>query len=372
LHASWSAASLEHVQGSKRALRTAVAAVSAVCLAWGVWATFTTVDLGPDPAAGATAATGTVGGTVWRDQDGDGRRDAGEPGVSRVVIGRNGTSVRAVTASDGTWSLTLPAGSVTLTALTGWLPSACPGDLHCKAGRTADQDFAVENQFVRSTVTVVAGARTTLDLGLLPDHGDPTGSPTSANTGNDPGDGVARGRDLAVRHSAPDGYVECADPSGTRGCPVGTTLRGKGQLFNQGIGWATEVRFVLVVPPGVSIASDPVRDSLTPGPALTRTGRTGCTSVGGKWVEFAAGSLAPAQALLFNARFRIDAGPRTTKPLTTDYDHQVYVSISGAANADDDAPMLVDPNQGKDRGHNVNWPRALDDDTSDAIEFNVT
>jgi hypothetical protein len=350
----------------------AMVGVAAVCLAWGLWAAATAIDLGPSPAAGATTATGTVGGTVWRDLDGDGRRDGGEPGVSRVVIGRNGTSVRAVTATDGTWSLTLPAESVTLTVLTGWLPSSCPGDLYCPAGRTADQDFAVENQFVRRTITVVAGARTTLDLGLLPDHGDPTGSPTSANTGNDPGDGAARVRDLAVRNSVPSGYAGCSDPDRTRGCPVGTTLGAKGQLFNQGTGWSTDVKVVLVVPPGVSIVADPVRDPLTPGTALTRTGRSGCTSVGGKWVEFAVGSLAPAQALLFTANYRIDAGPKTPTPLTTDYDHQVYVSISGATNGDDDGPLLVDPNQGKDRGHNVNWARALDDDTSDAIDFNVT
>jgi hypothetical protein len=333
-------------------------------------------SLGPLRRAGAAPAatgTGTASGTAYRDLDGDGQRDAGEPGVANVVVAKLGTSSRAVTGADGRWSVVLPVGTHTLEALTGWLPSACPGDLHCLARRTADQDFAVENQFVRAKVTVVAGSAITgLDLGLSPDHGDPTGSATSMHAGNDPGDGSARTHDLAVRHSG-GGYAGCTDPAATRRCPVGTQLTFTGQLFNQGTAWVSGVRFVVTVPIGTSLVRDPVLDVNTPGIAPVRTGRTGTTADGGRWYEFDLGrSLPPAAAVWFRTVVKITAGPATPTPIASgSYSRRSFVAVAAVTPTDNDAPLRVDPTVGLDRGHNVNWPKRLDDDTSDSVDWNV-
>jgi hypothetical protein len=328
---------------------------------------------GPATGAGAAVTTGTVSGTVWHDLDADGTRDAGEPGIRRVTITRLGTTATTVTGADGRWTLSLPSGTATISALTGWLPSACPGDLQCAAGRTTNQRFAVENQFVRARVNVTAGgAITGLDLGLEPDHGDPTGRPTSLHRGNDRGDGTALSHDLAVRHSG-EGYAGCADPSGTRVCPVGARITGIGQIYNQGLAWVTDVRFVVTVPPGTTLRSDPVLDRATPGTKPTRTGRSGPTAEGGRWIEFVHPGLPPATALWFRTTFEVTGGPSSPKPYGSGAkaDRKAYVSISQVTPRDNDSTLLVDPRTGRDLGHTVNGPQALDDDTSDAIEFNV-
>ncbi|MCU1369800.1 MAG: hypothetical protein JWO77_994 [Ilumatobacteraceae bacterium] len=324
------------------------------------------------PAAGA-GSTGTVSGVVWHDLDGDGRREAGEPGVAHVVVTREGTSTRAETGPDGRWTLTLPAGAVTISAITGWLPSACPGDLRCASGRTPNQRFAVENQFVRAHITITAGrAVTGVDLGLLPDHGDPASSSSSQNSGNDPGDGPALAHDLAARHSAINWYAGCSDPDRTRVCPVGTRLWALGQIYNQGTSEAAGITFVLTVPRGTILSADPKLDPSSPGPVPTRTGRQGSTADGGRWFEFALNrSLPPAGAVWFSSAVRIVGGPSTPRPYTSNRDHESFISINHLTAGDQDAPLRTDPTVGRDGGHNVNWPRWRDDDTSDAIEWNV-
>ncbi|HRW38536.1 MAG TPA: hypothetical protein P5254_12605 [Aquihabitans sp.] len=329
----------------------------------------------PTTSGAAAPAPGTLSGTVYFDLDSDGRRDAGEPGVANVILGRLGTSTVVTTGPSGAWSITLPAGATTLTALTGWLPSACPGDLHCAAGRTRDQDFAVENQFVRLRTTVPSGGTIgALDLGLEPDYGDPTGRATSLHSGNDRGDGKARAHDLAARNSMIGWYAGCADPDRTRVCPVGTTLSASGQIYNQGTAWVSGIAFVVTVPPGTVLSADPVLDRSTPGPKPARTGRTGPTADGGTWIEFSLGrALPPAAAVYFRTSYRLTGGPMSPVPYGTgrNYDRKAYVSISKVVPAEDDSPLRVDPRTGRDAGHNVNWPAAKDDDTSDAVEWNV-
>jgi hypothetical protein len=82
-------------------------------------------------------------------------------------------------------------------------------------------------------------------------------------------------------------------------------------------------------------------------------------------------NLPPAGAVWFATSVRITGGPRSPQPYRTTYDHRSYISISGLDPGDDDSPLRVDPHRGLDKGHNVNWPRAVDDDTSDAVEWNV-
>lgn len=334
-----------------------------------VAAAFVLTTTGP---ADAADPVGTVTGTVWHDLDGDGVKESGEPGVANVVIARDGTSTRTVTGSDGTYRLTVPVGS-TLSAITGWLPSACPGDLWCKAGRTKDQDFAVENQWVTARPALTANATTTgVDLGLAPDYGDPTGSSTSRHTGNDPGDGKARTHDLAVRHTYVRGNSECADPNGTRVCPIGATVTALGQIYNQGTAWVSSVRFVLTLPKGTALAKGPTLDLATPGTNPTRTGRTGTTADGSTWIEFQlAASVPPAGAVWFRSGFKVTGGPSSPKPYRTPLDHSSFLSITAVTPADNDSPLRTDPALGLDAGHNVNHPKAIDDDTSDATEWNV-
>ncbi len=334
----------------------------------------------PEGPAGAVVSpdivsTGTVSGRAWQDLNSNGVLDVGESGLAHVIITVDGTAARVETGSDGRWSLVVPAGPVTLTAITGWLPSACPGDLRCPAWRTADQAFEVENQVLRARVNVTAGGSVSgLRLGLEPDYGDPTGSPTSLITGNDRGDGTARVHDLAVRNSNIGWYKGCTDPDKTRVCPIGTTISNAGQIYNQGTAWVSAIRFVVTVPPGTVLASDPVPYIATPGPKPVRTGRTGRCVDGSTWIEFALGtSLPPAGSVWFITAYKIVSGPLTPTPYPSgrNYDRKGYFSISAVTPSEDDSTLRVDPRQGLDAGHNVNWPVSRDDDTSDAVEFNV-
>ena len=55
---------------------------------------------------------GTIAGLVFDDADGDGTRDAGEPGISgvSVVVRRDGTDVgTVVTGADGTFTISRPS-----------------------------------------------------------------------------------------------------------------------------------------------------------------------------------------------------------------------------------------------------------------------
>ena len=76
--------------------------------------------------------SGTVGDTVWFDTDGDGVKDAGEPGIGGVTVtvswpavnGQPAGSVVTTTAADGTYSVTgIPAVDVTVTVDTTTFPA---------------------------------------------------------------------------------------------------------------------------------------------------------------------------------------------------------------------------------------------------------
>jgi len=71
-------------------------------------------------APDAHAAAGAVSGTVYRDANNNGVKDAGEAGVAGVVIASAGAAT--TTASNGTWSLAV-SGTTTVQAFTGWFRS---------------------------------------------------------------------------------------------------------------------------------------------------------------------------------------------------------------------------------------------------------
>ncbi|HPF69391.1 MAG TPA: SdrD B-like domain-containing protein [Candidatus Krumholzibacteria bacterium] len=71
----------------------------------------------PGPCAGAVAGMFTLAGSVFTDADGDGLRGPGEggiPGVAVDVVAAGGQVVTALTAGDGSWSASVPAGAYTV------------------------------------------------------------------------------------------------------------------------------------------------------------------------------------------------------------------------------------------------------------------
>jgi uncharacterized repeat protein (TIGR01451 family) len=86
-------------------------------------------DGGSDPNAGnnfnqgsITVQSSALSGRVYEDLDGDGQIDNGEPGIAGVTMRLTGTdslgnavSLTTTTATDGTWSFTVPAGTYSVT-----------------------------------------------------------------------------------------------------------------------------------------------------------------------------------------------------------------------------------------------------------------
>jgi len=325
------------------------------------------VSCGP-PETGVT-------GTIWRDLDSDGVRDAGEPGIAGVVVGQVATDYRAVTDANGGYQLALPPGTRVISVLTGWLSSKCVGDLSCAAGRGTDSDYGVTNQFPKRAITLAEGDLITgLDAGFLPDHGDPTGAPTSRFNGNDDRDGSAAGVDLAVRHSAADGgFNACTDPNGTRVCQVGDRLTTNAQVYNQGTSSVSNVRFLVSVPVGARLVGAPVANPTT-SRACSATGRSGSTSDGGQWIEYELDSPLPAAATAWiKLNYEITAGPPSPLPYQTgnNRDRKAFIAITALIGTDRDSIMDTDPFDDKDAGHNVNWPIAVDEDASDSASWNT-
>lgn len=321
---------------------------------------------------------GSVSGTIYRDVNSNGSRDANEPGVPDITVGKAGTPYATVTGVDGRYTLRLPAGPHRLSVLTGWLRSQCPGDLVCPAGTGAQQDYAAENQFYRSTLDLHDGQVVTgLDAGFLPDHGDPASSPNSANEGNDGGDGAAAVADLAVRHSiGGDRFGSCDDPVETRVCRIGDTFTTNVQLYNQGTTAADRVSFIVSEPAGSQLLSPPRPNRATPGYTVRPTGRTGTLREGSTWAEYVMNRpLPPAAAAFFTLRWEVVDGPVSPLPYRTgvNRDKKSYLKVSSAAleAPDRDSSYGTDPVADRNAGHNVNWPQARDEDAMDTIEWNV-
>lgn len=324
------------------------------------------------------AGEGGVSGTIYWDRNSNGRQDDGEPGIPDVIVGKVGTPFSTATDSAGQFSLILPAGRHRLSVVTGWLRSQCPGDLVCAEGSGPQQSFAARNQFYRRDITLPERRRVIgLDAGFLPDHGDPTGAPGSANEGNDAGDGPAAVADLAVRHSiAGDQFKQCDDPQQTRVCEIGDTFATNVQIYNQGTTEADNIRFIVSEPAGTDLVSPPRPNKATTGSQAVPTGRTGTLSDGGAWVEYGLERpLPPAGAVFFALSWEVVAGPSSPRPYRTgtDRDKKSYLKISGAdlAAADRDSSYGTDPTKDRNAGHNLNWPAQQDEDAMDTIEWNV-
>ncbi len=113
---------------------------------------------------------GSVGGTVWTDLDGDGVRDAGEPGTPDVTVRLTGTdgagnpvSIEVATGADGTYSFDdLVPGSYTVTVVapprrTITVPNAGADDV----------DSDIDPVTSSTPVVVTSGSSSTVDGGLV-------------------------------------------------------------------------------------------------------------------------------------------------------------------------------------------------------------
>ncbi|HRZ55436.1 MAG TPA: SdrD B-like domain-containing protein [Candidatus Paceibacterota bacterium] len=109
-------------------------------------------------------ATASLGDRVWRDDDGDGVQDAGEPGINGVVvyIDSDGDGIRdanepnATTSGDGNYTIgSLTAGSYVVRVDTSTLPAG--------SVQTYDLNGALDH---RADITLQTGqARTDVDFG---------------------------------------------------------------------------------------------------------------------------------------------------------------------------------------------------------------
>lgn len=131
-----------------------------------------TSQSGEDDCAMATVdvvpPTGTVDGIVWRDSNGDGQLQAGEPAEANVTVRlHSGTAqgpivATATTGSDGTWSMAsiAVAGYVLEVAA----PLGAGFTLDNSGADATDSDV---DSGGHASITVSGGATTTADAGLV-------------------------------------------------------------------------------------------------------------------------------------------------------------------------------------------------------------
>ncbi len=200
----------------------------------------------PDQASAGSAASVAVRGYVFYDRNDSGVRDPGEPGLAGLRIDTGSVAHTTLTGTDGGYAFTSLPKSGYLQVETGWLRSQCPPAANpttnsCKVGPGADNDFTVNNQFVRYVLT--SKSVSNINVGLVPDW------PGRSMTIPPPVAGVvpANEVDVAARLSWTSGT--CVGGS-LQICRAGDTFAMDGQLFNQGTSPLTGVRARVYVPPG--------------------------------------------------------------------------------------------------------------------------
>jgi len=218
------------------------------------------------PAPLEAATTITVSGVVYRDLDNDGVRDAGEPGVPGVRIHRSNAqlSPTTTTAQDGSYVVSglAPGSSGFLVVESGWFRSQC-AEMTCKAGPGKDNDYQVDNQFIRHPLSTLKANTTNLDVGVLPDWPGPSAAAPAPVGGTVPANRV----DVASRLS----WVSGTCPGGKHAiCRAGDTYVVSGQILNQGTTALTGIRAVFDLPSGDRLATgDPSRDITLLAPATS-------------------------------------------------------------------------------------------------------
>jgi hypothetical protein len=215
----------------------------------------------PAPAASTIA----VRGYVFYDENDNGVRDAGEPGVPGIAVHDKTGRSTTLTGPDGGYVLRSLPTSGYLQVETGWFRSQCPPAssptaTSCPRGPGADNDYEGDNQFLRHPLT--ATSESNVDVGLVPDW------PGRSMTIPPPADGVVPSNpvDVAARLSWASGT--CVS-STYEICRAGNTFALAGQIFNQGTTALSGIRARIYVPPGdcasgASLIADTIPDGLGP------------------------------------------------------------------------------------------------------------
>jgi SdrD B-like protein len=256
----------------------------------------------------AVKATVAVSGVVFYDENDNGVRDPGEPGVAGIRIHDNKGAASTLTAADGSYSFAGLATSGYLQVETGWFRSQCPPAssptaTSCGAGPGADNDFTVDNQFLRYPLTAKSAAN--VDVGIVPDW------PGRSMTIPAPVGGIVPANPVDVAARLSWGSGTCTGGS-YEICRAGDTFSLSGQIFNQGTTALTGIQARVYVPPGdcatgVFLTSDTVPAGLG---ALTST--PAAPTCATRYLDLSfAGRLAEAAGVRIQIDGKTETGPGT-------------------------------------------------------------
>jgi hypothetical protein len=199
-----------------------------------------------------------VTGQVYYDQNQNGGRDAGEPGVAGVpVFVRGGADSEekpsyAYTDASGAFALNTPdaVNGYRLEVRTGWFRSQCPG-LKCAIGG-AGNNVQVSSEWINSDAFVGTSPHA-FDIGLIPDAGQSFAAP-AGYAGYPPNLGAAHTTDLATRFSV-DFAGGCTTSSAATVCAVGQAMVQTLYLLNSGTTAVGGVEAVIQLPISETVAA---------------------------------------------------------------------------------------------------------------------
>jgi hypothetical protein len=267
-------------------------------------------------ADSATPAAVAVRGYVYYDRNDNGVRDPGEPGLADISIHDGSAKHTTLTGADGGYALTALPKSGYLQVETGWFRSQCPPPSSptansCAAGPGKDNDFKVDNQFVRYTLT--SKSVSNINVGLLPDW------PGRSMTIPAPAGGIvpANAVDVAARLSWASG--DCTGGS-LQICRAGDAFTMDGQVLNQGTTALTGIRARVYVPPGDCATGAALLAYTMPSGLGDLTMTPAVPDCSTRYLDLSlAGALAPAADVRIRISGRTASGPGTpgcavTKP----------------------------------------------------------
>ncbi|HYH75021.1 MAG TPA: SdrD B-like domain-containing protein [Candidatus Saccharimonadales bacterium] len=188
------------------------------------------------PLRPVSAASNTIDGRIYYDQNNNGLQDSGEPGVPDILVsyGWGAGQKTALTDSNGDYAITNTTGTARVTVHSGWLRSNC-NTMNCAVGAAGGNDFTTNNQWI--TLGAVNGANgATLNTGLVPDWGGTYPIPATPATAE---------IDIATRLT----YVNGCSVA-EKVCAPEDTAKIYLSFFNQGTEPISDPRFVVDLPVG--------------------------------------------------------------------------------------------------------------------------
>lgn len=304
-----------------RTLRLTIAVVAVVLVVAVIGIVIAVRSSGSKPSAAPSTRpslsigptdTGAVHGVVYRDSNGDGVRDPGEPGVAGIRIRDKKGDLSTLTAADGSYSFATVPDKGFLQLETGWFRSQCPPvdqptAMSCPADSAAGDGYAVNNQFIQYALTGV-DPTSPVDVGLVPDW---PGSSAAAMVEPAPVNGTipANAVDVAARLSWASG--DCAGDDYAI-CTTGSRFSMAAQVYNQGTTALTGIRGRVYVPPGDCATGVTLLPYTVPaglGAMTVTPSRLTCDT---RYVDVSfAGSLVPAAGVRVSVAGETRSGPGT-------------------------------------------------------------